>query len=388
MRPNLRSRAGMTLIEMLIAMAVFLAVTGAALRLVVGQSKGYRLASGDLSTGTALRFGADALAQEFRATGGNVGDGQPEAVYASSTVFAFNADYVSNLTNDISAAYIDKDAPNEQVQSLSLANKLAILGSSPSFVYPSQDYLLAGVPSAAETITFAFLPDTSSAAANDFMLVRRVNNQPEELLLRGVLQNGTLPFFSYQRIRNTGTSWILDSVPTGWLPLRHSVGVHGGPADTAVAKRIDSLRAVTVTYAVSNGAAGSEERIRPITTTIPLPNMGLSKLKSCGDEPIFNQVISVGNGVVDSLPVVSVSWNPAVDETGGEHDVMRYVIWRRLSSDPDWGAPYVSLPSGNATYDYTDTAVASGNTYLYAVAAQDCTPNLSARSVSAAITIP
>jgi type II secretory pathway pseudopilin PulG len=378
----------MTLIEMLLAMIVFLIVTGAALKMVVGQSRGYRVASGELATGTSLRFGADALAQELRAAGANVADDQPEAVYASGTVFAFNADYVSNVANDIAAAYVDEDAPDDQVQSLPVARKVSILGSSPSFVYPSQDYDLAGVPSSAETITFAFIPDTSSARADDYMLVRRVNDQPAELLLRGVLQNAGQPFFSYQRVRNTGTSLVLDSVPTAWLPLRHSAAVHGGPADTAVARRIDSLRVVRLSYAISNGQPGTDERIRPITTMIPLPNLGLVKLKSCGDEPIFGKPLAAVATVVDSLPAVSLSWAAATDETAGEHDVMRYVIWRRLITETDWGAPYLSLPSGNATYEYTDPAVESGLTYVYAIAAQDCTPQLSSRSISAAVTIP
>jgi hypothetical protein len=378
----------MTLIEMLLAMIVFLIVTGAALKMVVGQSKGYRVASGELAMGTSLRFGADALAQELRAAGANVADDQPEAVYASGTVFAFNADYVSNVLNDIAAAYVDTDAPDEQVGSLPVARKVSILGSSPSFVYPSQDYELAGIPSSAETITFAFLPDTTSARGDDFMLVRQVNDQPAELLLRGVLQNGGQPFFSYQRVRNTGTSLVLDSVPTAWLPLSHSAALHGGPADTAVARRIDSLRVVKLTYAVSNGQTGDDERIRPITTMIPLPNLGLVKLKSCGDEPIFGKPLSAVPTVVDSLPAVTLTWSAATDETAGEHDVMRYVIWRRLSTETDWGAPYLSLPSGNVTYEYTDPAVSSGLTYLYAIAAQDCTPQLSSRSISAAVTIP
>ena len=88
---------------------------------------------------------------------------------------------------------------------------------------------------------------------------------------------------------------------------------------------------------------------------------------------------------------MDLRWNAAVDETAGERDVTRYVIFRRLSSDLTWGDPYLSLPpAGTATYLYTDPAatLASGQTYVYGLAAQDCTPTNSSLTQSVPVNIP
>ena len=382
-------RAGLTLVEMLVVLVIFSIVMGGALRLVVAESRGYRTGSEEMAIAQNLRFGVDQVGQQLRVAGGNLAVEQPEVVYAGPTAFAFNADYASNVANDLSAAYIDPDALDEEVVSLPAARAIAIPGSSPVFNYPAADYSAAGIPSAAETITFYFGADTSTPRTDDFALWRQVNDRSAEVVIRDVLPTPGQPFFSYLRMtRPPGGPTGLDSVPTAWLPLRHAAALHGSAADTGVFRRVDSLRAVRVSYTVTNGLTGAQERRRPTSVLVPLPNMGLAKLKSCGDAPIHGQHLLAAADIASGVPHVELSWTAAVDETSGERDVMRYVLWRRLAAEPDWGAPYVSIPSGNATYVYTDAAVTSGEAYLYAVAAQDCSPSLSARSNPAAVTIP
>jgi hypothetical protein len=54
-----------------------------------------------------------------------------------------------------------------------------------------------------------------------------------------------------------------------------------------------------------------------------------------------------------------------------------------------FGDPISSIPGRlAATYSYVDNAVVQGQTYVYGIAAQDCTPALSAVVSSAAVTIP
>ena len=83
-------------------------------------------------------------------------------------------------------------------------------------------------------------------------------------------------------------------------------------------------------------------------------------------------------------PAVKITWSKATDESGGEKDVERYIIWRRLSTNPDWGDPFVEIPSGTATYSYTDATVQGGGlySYYYALAAEDCTPSMSSMTQS------
>jgi hypothetical protein len=77
-----------------------------------------------------------------------------------------------------------------------------------------------------------------------------------------------------------------------------------------------------------------------------------------------------------------------VDEASGEKDVIRYVVWRRDPAVLDWGDPYLSIPTGSASYSYLDQDVVSGSTYQYAVAAQDCTPRISSQLTSGAVAVP
>jgi len=84
--------------------------------------------------------------------------------------------------------------------------------------------------------------------------------------------------------------------------------------------------------------------------------------------------------------VVQLTWAPATDENSGEKDIERYVVWRRPSTTPDWGDPLVSIPSGLPGYTYVDGSVTIGTTYYYALAAQDCSPALSAQALSGSVT--
>jgi hypothetical protein len=158
-------------------------------------------------------------------------------------------------------------------------------------------------------------------------------------------------------------------------------------ADSGVAARIDSVRAVQVTFIVTNGLTGAAERRRALSRFIRLPNVGLANRQTCGDAPILgSSLTAIWNPVTTA---VDLTWNAAVDEAGGERDVTRYVLFRRLDSDPVWGDPYLSIsPAGTPTYLFPDGSVTSGSTYVYGLAAQDCTPSNSTLVSSAPVTIP
>ena len=220
-------RVGLTLVEMLVVLVIFSIVMGGALRLVVAESRGYRTGSEEMAIAQNLRFGVDQVTLQLRAAGANVAAEQPEVVYAGSTGFAFNADYASNVANDLSAAFIDPDASDEEVISLPAARAIAIPGSSPAFNYPVIDYTTSGIPSAAETITFYFASDTATGRTDDLALWRQVNDRAAEVVIRDVLPTPGEPFLSYLRlVRPPGGPIGLDSVPAAWLPLGHAAALH------------------------------------------------------------------------------------------------------------------------------------------------------------------
>jgi hypothetical protein len=85
---------------------------------------------------------------------------------------------------------------------------------------------------------------------------------------------------------------------------------------------------------------------------------------------------------------VTITWTRSSDEASGEKDVERYAIFRRLSSAAAFGDPITSIPAGQTNYSFVDASVITGNTYIYGIAAQDCSPNLSGVSASVAVTVP
>jgi hypothetical protein len=93
----------------------------------------------------------------------------------------------------------------------------------------------------------------------------------------------------------------------------------------------------------------------------------------------------------DSLAVM-VTWPKAVDDGAGEADAVRYVLWRRPNGAATWDDPLatVSVVAGTGSYAYKDGGVTRGASlrYQYALAVQDCTPNLSGLAVSTLVTVP
>jgi prepilin-type N-terminal cleavage/methylation domain-containing protein len=388
----MRRTAGFTLIEMLIAMVVFSGVMAGALSFLRAQSSGFRKGDEEMSTLLNLSYGADYLHAQLRTAGARTLDRQPPIVYANPNSFSFNADYVSNDAADISAVYVDPDAPAVETVALRLVDQITVPESNPMFLYPAQDYPDSkGNNSPAETITLFFQPNAETPRADDFVLFRQVNGQPPEVLVRNILPDSTnLPFFRYYKVRQPGPGLlpVVSLVPAGELPLRHTIPDHGTTADAGAP--IDSLRAVLVSYIVTNGRTGSQERRQRISVTIPLANMGLRELKICGGAPTLGQGINAVYDNATGVDRILLSWNRAFDENLGEKDVVRYVIWRRDVADPDWSDPLTSVNAANlANYAYVDAQdLVKGTTYEYRLSAQDCTPRLSASSTSNQVTLP
>lgn len=379
----------MTLLEMLLALTVFSVVMAGSLAFLRGQSRAFTLGSRRAATVENLRFALNLLVEDLRTVGAGVPDVQPSLVYAGRDVVAFNADYTTNVKDDAFAVYYDPDAPTGSVTALTQSQRLQIPNTI--FSYPDTTYPPgADVDSPAETIVFFFTPDTATADPNDYALYRQVNRQPPELVARNLLAVPGTPFFEYFRLVTpaTGAQQVVP-VAAASLPLAHVVPLHLSPADTGRAALVDSVRAIRINITGTNGMSGSDLRQHSLSRLVWLPNAGMAVKRTCGDAPLFNAaVLATRDAGPSGDPVVKLTWDAATDETGGERDVVRYVVWRRLAADPDWGDPYLSIPAGNATYAYTDAGLTSGETYVYAVAAQDCTPSLSPLSASNTVTIP
>jgi type II secretory pathway pseudopilin PulG len=377
----------MTLLEMMIALVVFSFALAGTLAFLRAQGRSFTLGSQRVAMLQNARFAVHELEKDLRTAGAGAPDIQPNLVYLDTSVIAFNADFATNTPGDVFAVYYTPDAPDSSTVAMTKPMRTAIPLSAVG--YPDTSYFTGLLNSPAETIVFFFVPDSATPRADDYVLYRRVNALSPEVVSRNLLHAPGVPFFQFfqQAVPVGGGATSIAPVPNASLPLWHSVPIHLTLADTGLAARIDSVRGAQVTFAVTNGLSGAAERRRVVSRYIRFRNVGLAAKKTCGDEPILGTPLTA---VWDAAAGgVSLSWNPAVDELAGEKDVERYVIWRRLATEAEWGDPYVSLPpTGTAPYLYTDQVYTAGARYVYALAAQDCTPSNSALAISGPVDVP
>lgn len=392
-----RERMGFTLAEVMISLALFGLVTTAGVTFLLQQSRSFRLLSERQTRLQNGRFSRDLLRLELRTVGSGVTEDQPMLVVANDSVIAFNSDLTTNLvdsTRFTGAVYVDPYASTAEVSALPMASAITVPGSSPGVRYPLRDYTtVAGTLGQAELVIFQFVRDTTSADRDDIMLVRQVNTAAPEIVATGLRRAGTTPILRYwydpRRYNNSATA--LDSVPTAWLPLSKTVAQRGIAPDTgiAVSARIDQVRAVEVTFETGLSRSGQRERVQYM---VALPNTAAPRQsRACGRPPIVPASVSAAWNS-DSNAVL-LSWPRAADDRGGEDDAVRYALWRReIGVSTNWGQPIATLSavSGMSTYRYRDGGVEVGasRSYRYALAVQDCTPNLSPLANSNDVIVP
>jgi type II secretory pathway pseudopilin PulG len=365
----------MTLIELLIAMLLMGIVMIAASKFFISQSKTFRRGVSDAALLQNLRFGADLLNQHFRSVGANTTDGQPAVIFANDHVLSFNADYATNTPGDLNAIYYLPKAPDAEVRAMTAGQQIIVPGQS-TLKFPDYDYLAApSIMSPAEMITFWFAPDTETVRTDDYVLYRQVNNGTPEAVVRNILKD-TVPFFRFMYLKDSAYTLSIDTVKSTSLPLEFDL-----VSDTVRMRLLTNLRAVMVSYLVTNGMTGPSERTRPMMLIAPFPNLRTHSLATCGNSPMVMSAPTIARN--PSGIAVDITWSADGDETGGERDIMAYLLWRRQVGATAWGSPFASIAAGNPpTYRYTDTGVPldpnNQTVWEYAVAAQDCTPNYSA----------
>ena len=362
---TIRQRKGFSLIELMIAIVVMAVVLAGTMNFFMGQSRTFRKATTDMVLLQNARFATDLLNEHFRSVGANLTVGQPAVIYADKNTFAFNADYATNVAGDIDAIYYEPKAPTSETQSLLQAQAFTIPNSAPALSYPAADYIQAGVPSPAETITFWFAPDTETTRPDDYVLMRQVNSTAPEVVVRNVLADSVYPFFRYMylKVDNAGAQ-TTDTIAGTDLPMTYA-------KDTIVFK--DRFRGVIISFTVTNGLSDTAQRTRPVSVIASLPNIGMRQLQTCGAKPL---PVSAPVATEVSPGVIRIVWTASPDENGGERDVMRYAVTRNASFEPGVWTNVASIPAGGV-YDITDSGLATNITYSYAVAAQDCTPAFS-----------
>lgn len=380
----LRDQRGVTLIELVIGLVIMGFLVSAVLSFVRQQEMAFGFGSGKMSALQNYRFAADVLERNLRTAGTDIAPGQPFIVYADSATIAINANYATNDATDAWAVYRDLAAPDAEVGSLPRTRRYAL--PQTNFTYPDSTYRDGGAASSAETIIFYFALDASTPTRDDYVLYRRVNDRPEEVVARNLVRDGDQPFLRYQEVVVTDTTaptarWVTSNR----LPMRHSASMHMSPADTGAVARIDRIRAVQVSFRSTDGKTGPMSQDGTLRRLIRMPNAGQSRIQTCGEPPVFSTSVAAVQRTNEH--VVDVTWSQSVDEATGEQDVIRYAIYRRVGMSGPWNEPIFSVPAGNTSYIFSDAAVDVGETYQYALAAQDCTPSMSPFRLSSSVTV-
>jgi prepilin-type N-terminal cleavage/methylation domain-containing protein len=378
-----RDRRGFSLLELVIAITLLGVVLALTVPFFRTQVQAFGNVSGRDDASQNARYGVSTIDRELRVAGIGVVDPQPMIVQAAPNAITFNVDLVSRISSDAAAAYYDPDEDPTAVTALPRTARITLPLSA--FQYPDSNYFqAAGEPSAAETVSLWVAPDPDPLAKGSNILYQRVNNMPATVVAKSIALPTGEPVFRYFKADTLGQ---LIEIPQGMLPIYHTAAYHNSKADTAASALTDSIRVVRVRLSGIYTDRAGKKSIRPIETGVRIMNSGLLHFSSCGDPPIFSSMITAVVSVLPSRKVV-VSWNSSVDQSAGEKDVEQYSIYRRKDTDPAFTEPLASIPSGSPTYSFTDTQVASGDRWVYGVAARDCGGQSSALLSSPLVIVP
>ena len=373
---------GFTLLEVMISITILLLVFATAIPLFRTQVQAMGSTAGRSDAQQNVRFATSTIERQLRVAGAGVADQQPLLIQADPYAVTFDADYAARDTaaegGAFGAVYYDPDLPIGSTMSMTPSQQVTLPRSTR--IWPTVSYYRGGgPPSDAETISFWVAADNSPGSNGRYALFRRVNAMPIDTLARGLILDPLTPPFTYQILSALN---VPTDVPTTSLPAFH-VAVHGAPDDTASSALTDQIRFVKIHLKGSFIERNGSTTVQVADASVRLLNAGLLNLATCGEAPVFAQ--SVSAAVAPGKVVLT--WNPASDETGGEKDVEKYVIYRRTAAGA-FADPLAAIPAGLPSYSFTDTQVLSGEQWIYGVAAEDCGGQFSTVSQSSQVTVP
>jgi type II secretory pathway pseudopilin PulG len=376
---RLRSRAGFSLVELLVTLIVMTMITGTTVLFFQNQNRSFLRGSDNMDLLQNARFTVSQVERILRTLGAGVTGQQPMLVYGGNDVVAFNADYIeTDTTNYRWAVNFNPSIPPANALAWTAGAATPIPNSSPSYSYPSVTYTQAnGAQSLAETKMFWLALDSTTTRVDDYILWERTNDSAAEAIARNLLVYPGRPFFEYVLARRLSTGADTMIVASGsLLPLIRQWPLAGDtPADTAMKVRPDSVRAIRINIRVTNGQTGSAERVRDFSQMIQVPNNGLPSPNVCGRSPFAPTAVVATPDTVPGSGLIFLGWQRSPDHGGGEFDVRQYVLFQRDDTATVWLDPLMMVKADTTTvYSIPIAGLVPGSAYDFAVAAQDCTP--------------
>lgn len=375
-----RGPGGFTLPEVVIAVTMLLFTMGTAVVFFRSQTRAFDRGSEQVDLLQQARFAIGHAERLLGATGAGTVPEQPMLVFGSDSIVAFNADWVDTARTGFRwAAAFNPSVPAAAVTAWDATATGTIAGTT--VVYPPRTFLAgSGAPSPAETYTLRFEPDTTTARGDDLILVQRVNAGAPEIIARNLLPYPGRPFLQYLIARrvSSGGAPAADTLLTAGsaeLPLVRRLLAPGmTAADTARAVRPDSVRAIRLSLAVTNGLSGADERRLLASTVVLLPNNGDPVPVPCGAAPAAPGYLAVGVDTAGSGRF-NLTWPASADQGGGEGDVRSYSVLARRDTAATWDGPILTVRRDTtATYRVQVGGFVPGRAYRLGVVATDCTP--------------
>jgi hypothetical protein len=379
-----RTRRGYSLGELLLSLTITIAVFSAAVPFFTMQMRQMQQNLGRTDAQMTARFAQNSVDRELR----NIGIGttpmnvtlaiprnQPKIVMAATHAVTFNTDLIAYDTTDIKAVYYDPNVPYHLTTAMTTISGITLplsAKSYPDYVYRDE----VGALSLAETISYWASVDSTSGYTDEYVIFRRVNDGPVTVVARGIRIPAGTPMFTYNRVFANGT---IGPVPTASLPVYWD----------QLNSWSDSIRTATIAvrgvfrgYDLQNKAKTYE---RSVSSQTALANIGLTQRNSCGDIPLNPGVPTAAMVNVGGVNRVQVTFNKSNDETSGEKDVERYVVFRREVGFA-FDEPVAVVGKSGGPYLFEDFDLQPGLAFEYGVAAQDCSPANSTILVSGSVT--
>ncbi len=379
----LRLRRGVTLIEMMLALTLFLVVFGIAVPFFRYEARSVSASAARQDALQNARYAQNAIDRDLRIAGIGIVSKQPLIVQADPYSITFNADLVTRDPDDAFSIYYDPDADSLSTISMSKDSPVTLPLSTQS--YPDSDYLASSMPSRAETISYWVTADSASGRSDQYVLWRRVNNGAPRLVAKNIILESGHPLFTYFRPGPTGS---LDSIPVAKLPIFHSAAIHASPADTGTSAWTDSIRVVRIRISGLYDDPVKGDIIRTVESSSKLINSGMVGATTCGDPPLppDNPVATYDTSVLPAK--ITIEWDASIDQDNGEKDVERYKIFRKSTSASTWDPePIASVAAGGTHFSIDDSELQPGG-WQYAIVAQDCSPSDSPNATTNTVTVP
>lgn len=364
-------RAGFTILEIIVAMALTLAVFAITLPFVRAQTRALGSSAGRLDADQLARYAQRAIDHDLRLA--SAVTGQPLIVQAGPMAISFNANLLASDTTDPGAADLQSGGATTLTESWRLSDAAALPRGGRT--YPTQDYFDGdGGVSRNETVSYFLWPDTITGRSDIYVLYRRVNARDSVQVVRALHVPQDSAFFAYYRpIAGTLTRVAASRLPLYW-------------DSTAV----DSIRSVGVRAAgYFRDRTTGQETIRTVSWSVSLPNAAVRVVPACGTAPDAPQNLNVTKQTSSGVYRLELTWDDSPDDASGAGDVRYYVVERRLNAT---GQPWVTLAtitaSASTSYEWHHVQPEGNGEYEYAVRAVDCAAQTSTRATDGTVTLP